>query len=150
MKWQRIRPQVIWFLCIAALVGAGQILGHINWRRSLGRGPSIARVHEATLLAAAKFRVMPEFPPEALLRRQAGVAVAKLTLDPRGTVELVEVLEAPSQELALAVESALRLWNFDASRLVGPTNPTAITGKLTFYFSLERGGTVVDSSMASR
>ena len=99
------------------------------------------RISELRLRKLARKVVLPEFPPDAIRARKAGVAVAVLDIDEHGTVVRVETLEAPSPSIGTALSQALSHWSFTPPVLEGV--PMKMHGKLTFYFLFQGGKAVV-------
>ena len=123
------------------------VSGELLTRHKQFWGPKVgvASVAEGALLRAAESRIMPTVPASNPHADTAAVAVSEVVLDMQGRVTDVRVLQSPDSAISIEVQQALRRWRFDTSKLVGPTNPTEIRGKVTFYFSLVSPGTVLTS-----
>jgi rhodanese-related sulfurtransferase len=93
---------------------------------------------ESTLRTIATNRPLPRFPAPSLAGGAQGVAVAYVEYRPDGTMEHVDVLEAPDAAIGAAVQSALGKWRItptpsDAGR------PRHYEGRITFYFRIVKG-----------
>jgi TonB family protein len=93
----------------------------------------------AGLLRCARLKPLPDYPPGAVARAEQGVAVAYVAVGTNGRVEEVRVLQAPSGEIAAAVEAAVRRWEFDQMAPQGSPNPVRIDGKVVLYFEIQNG-----------
>jgi hypothetical protein len=92
--------------------------------------------------------VPPEYPASARAAGTTGVAVAQVELDEHRVVRRVDVLEAPSQDIARAVRDAIGRWRFRSSPEPSTKTSTAgrwLSGKLTFYFQRGPNGYEVAS-----
>lgn len=97
------------------------------------------RIVDDPLRSMAESTVLPLYPPSAIRKGQTGVAVARVSFQPGGGVQRVDVLEAPSPEIGQSVQAAVRQWRFrlpDEARTKGKM----VTGILTFYFYRSRDG----------
>ena len=103
----------------------------------------VATVPEKTLRKFAKTVVMPVYPDASQRDGAQGVAVAKLDINEEGTVNKVEVLEAPDDAIANALVTALKMWTFQRPIEDSTGKPIRLAGKLTFYFVIENGRGVV-------
>lgn len=101
----------------------------------------VGRVAEASLRSFAVSRVLPAFPGDAIAKRATGVGVARVEVDERGAVSRVDVLTAPTRSIEQAIERAVKQWRFSPVTLGG--RPYRVSGKVTFYFVMERGRGVV-------
>jgi len=79
----------------------------------------------------------PEYPTTSKQNRATGVSVTKFYVDEKGNVENIQVLQAPDQFIEVSLVKAISQWKFKPYHFNGRT--TRVLGKLTFYFSLERG-----------
>ena len=98
----------------------------------------VVMVGEDGIRRSASKTVMPDYPEASKKRRSKGVAVVGVQYDGDGTVELVNVLEAPDEEIKNAVSEAVKQWRFRKSTYRG--EPLSVRGKLTFYFSIDQAG----------
>lgn len=98
----------------------------------------VVMVGEDGIRRSASKTVMPDYPEASKKRRSKGVAVVDVQYDGDGTVELVNVLEAPDEEIKNAVSEAVKQWRFKKSTYRG--EPLSVRGKLTFYFSIDQAG----------
>jgi hypothetical protein len=87
------------------------------------------RIDEPTLRSRVVSTVHPVIPPDYQPRTPAR-AVAEIEVSANGSLLAIEILEAPSVNLARAVQSALKSWKF---RSFGAAHVRYL-GKLTFYF----------------
>ena len=99
--------------------------------------PRYVVVTEATLRKYAVKLVLPDYPEASRQRHAKGVAVAQIDVDAQGSVKQAEVLESPDALTKEAVAAAVRQWQFKPATIGGKAVP--ISGKLTFYFVIERG-----------
>lgn len=107
------------------------------------RGVSV-KVDENSLRKIAVKRVMPGYPEESIKKGVKGVAVTELTVNSKGDVVGLEVLEAPDEMIKQAVAGAVNQWKFKPTASEG--RPVSLKGKLTFYFVIdERGGARVQN-----
>jgi len=93
---------------------------------------------EGALRKHAVKKVLPAFPSEALNENAAGVAVAQIHIDQKGTLTSVGILQAPHPSIAQATLAAVKQWEFKFFPNEGGT-PECFNGKLTFYFVIEDG-----------
>ncbi len=96
------------------------------------------RVAEISLRRAANRIVMPVFPKASEANKVTGVAVAQIEFNAQGEVDKAEVLEAPDEQIKLAVAEAVKQWRFQPQQFDNET--VRIRGKLTFYFVLDDRG----------
>jgi hypothetical protein len=92
---------------------------------------------EWRLRQAASNVVEPSCPPSVTAAESPAVTVSRLFLDLRGGVVAVDVVNAPSQPVRLALSSTLSQWRF-AVPLSNVQTRTFVSGLLTFY--LQRVG----------
>lgn len=125
---------------------AGEMLSRGGWSRGPAGPLGVASVSQSSLLNAVVDRTMPAYPENLRRAGVGGVVVSRIVLSPEGRVVSVDVVESPDSAIAFAVRHALLSWQFDSTKLVGPTNPTAIEGKVTLYY-LPNGeaGSILDS-----
>lgn len=90
------------------------------------------RCSENTLRKFATKRVLPEYPADAIKRRETGVVVVDVYLEHGGTLAKVAIVDSPSTSLATIVEQALSKWTFQVG--VAAWRRYTVVGKLTFYF----------------
>jgi hypothetical protein len=76
------------------------------------------------------------------LRGALDVAVCSLRVDGNGQVDQLEVLEAPNSDVAAILRRCVAGWRFR------PASVGAVSGKLTFYFSVVGGKVVVEAPVA--
>lgn len=95
---------------------------------------------ERGLRRNAEISPMPEYPRESRAAKVAGVAVAEVVFAPNGILEIVNILQAPDEHTAAAVQAAVSRWKLPAG-VTGPRGepPPARRGKLTFYFRFDDG-----------
>lgn len=140
----------LWRLLIVAVLACGELLSRRDMRPPPPRDSGLALVSQKALLGAVDSAMMPKFPQESLRKKVHGVVVARVTVSVEGNVTSVDVLESPDAEISGEVQGSLLKWRFDPKRLVGPTSPTAISGKITFYFTPSGPeGIVQDSATAA-
>ena len=77
---------------------------HVNAFPVLGSDDPIRALAETT--------VLPVYPEVAIRKDQTGVVVAGIEIGDDHRVRTVDVLEAPSPEIASAVKTALLQWRF--------------------------------------
>ncbi len=97
-----------------------------------------ARILEGGIRRHASKKVMPIFPEDARKEKSAGVAVAQIRLDERGTLTSVEVLQAPHSSIGRNTVEAIKQWVFEV-HWGKDEKPICFVGKLTFYFVIENG-----------
>lgn len=105
---------------------------------AVGQTVQVIDVDEAGIRKSASKKPLPAFPESSRKRRSQGVAVVQLVYNGHGTVDHVEVLEAPDSEISKVVVDAVRQWKFKPSFIRG--KPVNIRGKLTFYCVIDRKG----------
>jgi len=103
----------------------------------------VATVPEKTLRQFAKVVVMPVYPDASRRSGAQGVAVAELKIDEEGTVQKVQILEAPDDAIGNAVVMALKSWKFQRPVDDSTGKAVRLSGKLTFYFVIENGKGIV-------
>jgi len=107
------------------------------------RGVTV-KVDENSLRKIAVKRVMPGYPEESIKKGAKGVTVTELTVNSKGDVVELEVLEAPDEVIKQAVAGAVNQWKFKPTAAEG--RPVSLKGKLTFYFVIDgRGGARVEN-----
>ena len=79
----------------------------------------------------------PEYPTTSKQNRATGVSVTKFYVDEKGNVENIQVLQAPDRFIEASLVKAISQWKFQPYHFNGRI--VRVLGKLTFYFSLERG-----------
>ena len=109
---------------------------------SVINGSERVRAGEGMIRRAALKGPKPPFPPDAVRRREMGVAVSEIEIDEAGNVSRVVVLEAPSAGIATAVAATLNTWTFREFKARDGT-PRVVVGKITFYFVLRDGTAAV-------
>jgi hypothetical protein len=108
----------------------------------------VGTVAEGRLLAIAMSRVHPTCSSSVPARASTGVAVAQIYLAGDGSVMGVDVVQAPSEDIAQAVTTAVMAWRFRASPEDAAVRHVK-SGKLTFYFARDDARCqVFDSSEA--
>lgn len=105
---------------------------------AMGQAAQVIDVDEAGIRKSASKKILPVFPESSRKRLSQGVAVVQLIYNGDGTVDHVEVLEAPDSEIGEAVVAAVRKWKFKPSFIRG--KPVNIRGKLTFYCVIDQKG----------
>ncbi len=123
------------------LVEIGAVVLERLSRKSLHEQQPI-RVGEDGIRKSASKIVMPNYPQDALNKRQQGVAVVEVQYDGQGNVSDVSVLEAPTNSIGEAVVVAVKQWKFTPSKKKDGT-PVSIRGKLTFYFEIDKAGKAI-------
>lgn len=116
-------------LCVWASEGAAQGVNMGEWglRRSATAAP------------------MPEYPRPALESNVAGVVVAEVLFGVDGSLQKIEILEAPDAHTAAAVREAVGRWTVPGAQVMGREEKSPVRGKLTFYFQVRDGkGVVLD------
>ena len=98
----------------------------------------VVMVGEDGIRRSALKTVIPEYPEASRKRGKKGVAVVGVQYDGDGNIELVNILEAPDEEIKNSVTEAVKQWRFKKSTYRG--EPLSVRGKLTFYFSIDRAG----------
>ena len=102
---------------------------------------SQASLSEFVFRKNATHMVMPLYPPDALAKKIAGVAVAFVRVSKAGHVAFVDAIQAPHTSIKDAVEAAVKQWTFGVvtgSKSGG--DALEIDSKVTFYFSINRAG----------
>lgn len=102
-----------------------------------GRSIASVRTTDDPIRTVAEKTVLPRYPENAIRRGVTGVAVAMVYLDEHRRVQRVEILEAPSAEIATAVMDAVRQWRFRSFAADPPDfggRGRKLKGKVTFYF----------------
>ncbi len=101
-------------------------------------GDHVGTVSEDLLRKSAAKIAMPLYPAESLRKKIAGTVVGELQYDAKGYVTDVKILVSPDTSMANSVEDALRQWKFTPREL--EANKTAIRGKVTFSFAIDKTG----------
>lgn len=94
-------------------------------------------IGEENLRKLATRSLMPEYPRKSEQNRAAGVSVTKFYVDETGNVENIQVLQAPDRYIEASLAKAISQWKFQPYHSNGRI--VRVLGKLTFYFSQERG-----------
>lgn len=95
-------------------------------------------VSESVLRRLAQKVVMPRYPAASKKRGSKGIAVVRVDVDEKGALSDLRIVEAPDPDIEAAVAEAVRQWRFEAAH-GGGGEPMALRGKLSFYFTAERG-----------
>lgn len=85
----------------------------------------------------AAFRVMPEYPEEAVERGAAGVVQAKIGIGDDNEVAIVRIHAGVDAALKKSVTDAVKKWKFNMSEAVRGSSYTL--SRLTFRFTIEDG-----------
>jgi TonB family protein len=104
----------------------------------------IAIVPELSMRKRATRTVMPQYPSAAKARKAVGVAVASITVDEKGRVTTITVLQAPHSSISMEIARAITQWKF-MPLTSSDKEPLQIRSKLTFYFSLTKGRALVQN-----
>ena len=99
----------------------------------------IVRLDESGFRRAAVATPLPEYPSGSIQRKVTGVAVAAVTFGDNGRTRDVQVLQAPDDEIARAVDAALRQWTWTPIRVADRSENYGAEGKIVFYFRIEGG-----------
>ncbi|MEK6304299.1 MAG: energy transducer TonB [Acidobacteriota bacterium] len=94
-------------------------------------------IGEESLRKLAIISPTPGYPTTSKQNRATGVSVTKFYVDEKGHVENIQVLQAPDQFIEASLVKAISQWKFQPYHFNGRTR--RVLGKLTFYFTLERG-----------
>jgi TonB family protein len=105
--------------------------------------PQLAFVPEAVLRNLAKTVVMPLYPEASKRKGAKGLAVARIDLNENGEMSDIRIVEAPDDNIKLAVINAIKQWKFTPA--FGNGKPLRLRGKLTFYFRLDGGQARVEN-----
>lgn len=112
-----------------------------------GEGVRTVRVTELYLRSLVERSAMPNLAGLAL-PPDSGPAVAEVMVSSRGKVVAISILEAPTLDIAQALQASLRSWSF---RSVDSDNAALKVGKLTFYFGVvDHQLVVVDTKIAGK
>jgi TonB family protein len=139
-----MRPRIN-LICTALIVTAAAALflssGRIWSQSDEEQAPRFrrAKTNDKGLRQRATHAPIPAYPAESLARGAAGVAVAKVTMDPDGQTRTVDVLEAPDDAISRSVRAAVMQWKYKG---VG----VPATGDLVFYFHIRDGVGLVSSA----
>ena len=113
------------------------------------------RMIEMKLRSSVTYSPRPPYPSESAKKGSQGVVVAAVRIGPDGTVQSVNVLEAPDQPIAESVARTVSQWRFKeplpdgikkllAEHKLRPELKTLpFDSRLTFYFRLVNGNTPV-------
>jgi hypothetical protein len=108
-------------------------------------------VHDDPIRMFAETTVLPRYPMSAIRQHLTGVAVARVVLGQTRRLYSVDILEAPSPAIGLAVREALAQWRFGSPeaesqdlqlRALGISGKL-LAGKVTFYFFESNGRYIV-------
>ncbi len=121
----------------------------LSWPQTIGAQAKDERYRDDPIRRFAVVAISPEYPRTSAAADVQGVAVARVTVSDAGRPTQVEMLEAPSAEIASAVRRALLQWQFRSASQRGSELPEAhsISGTLTFYF-FRRGAEYVVAAPA--
>ena len=119
---------------LVVLVAAGHAAQGLPRRILLSEGP---------LRKLALSTPLPRYPQKSVRQRKQGVGVSQILVNEKGVVAATRILEAPDDHIAKAVEAAVKKWTFRPQTVKG--KPVSVSGKLTFYFVIERAGARVVS-----
>jgi TonB family protein len=106
--------------------------------------PASGWTSETILRKQAIATEIPEYPARAIHAHRSGVAVAMVYLNLAGHVSQVEILRSPGPAISESMRSSLSRWRFKPFRMPNG-DPMLISGKITFYFELQKNrGVVLD------
>lgn len=105
--------------------------------------PRTAGMSEFSIRRIATKKPLPVYPVASILKKSAGVAVAAIASDLEGRITNVTVLEAPDDDIASAVRTALQDWVIPPVSIVGRPERIGLYGKVTFYFRIAAGRGIV-------
>ena len=130
---------VLWSISAQATHGqpAAAVSSHILRSPRLEVGGERFLVLDDPIRQLVEKSLDPAYPEASIARGESGVVVAQVRLSSSGEVRSVEVLQAPSQEMAESVRQAVAQWKFrkDLEKATGvQLQERELTGKLTFYF----------------
>jgi TonB family protein len=94
---------------------------------------------EMVLRTMATAQPAPEYPAASIARKSTGVAVAAIATGTDGRVTTVTLLQAPDDDIAASVRTALRQWVFKPATVIGRPGAYGLQGRVTFYFRLVAG-----------
>jgi len=100
---------------------------------------NVIRTAESGIRRLATQKPSPVYPPASIAQKRTGVAVATIVSQPDGRVTTVTVLEAPDDATGAAVREALLKWVIAPMTVMGRTEPYGVSGRVTFYFRIEKG-----------
>ncbi len=95
------------------------------------------------VLNMATHRVMPDFPVATLKARAEGVVVVQILVGSDGSMQNVEVLEAPDAAAGAAIRQAMMQWKFETVRAIADGRPAAVRSRFAFYFVVRKGKPLV-------
>ena len=111
-------------LCVSA--------GLLGWVATAGQRAGSGRYHsnDTQLREFATAAPPPVYPPASRRNKRAGVAVAEILINARGTPESVAIIQSPDADTGRAVHDALMRWTFRPLGLDGQ-------GRIIFYFHMK-------------
>ena len=117
------------FVTLLSLEGAG--VQPIKLRK-------VSNVGEYGLRTLIQKRVRPSYPVSSQRAGKEGVAVANVKVNESGSVERVNILQAPDKEINKSVDVALRQWRFNV-----PKGFELLEGVVIIYFRKTTAGWLV-------
>ena len=103
------------------------------------RQSNVIRTAESGIRRLATQKPAPVYPAASIAQKRTGVAVAAIVSQPDGRVATVTMLEAPDEAIGAAMREALLKWVIAPMTVQGRTDPYGVSGKVTFYFRIEKG-----------
>lgn len=97
------------------------------------------KMAESSIRRVATAKPAPAYPATSLQQKRSGVAVARIASHPDGRMATVTVLEAPDDATGAAMQAALMTWVIPPVTVAGRSEQHGVTGKVTFYFRVEKG-----------
>ena len=108
---------------------------------SSDEGTVTVALSELNLRKAALVSVLPEYPKTAMKNHVEGVLVAQITVDEKGNISKIVILDTPAASIGKSAAQAIYQWRFQPFIIDG--HAVNITGKLTFYFRIDHQKAIV-------
>jgi TonB family protein len=102
---------------------------------SADEGTVTVTLSELNLRKAALASVLPAYPKAAMKNHIEGVLVAQITVNEKGNISNIVILDTPATSIGKSAARAIHQWRFQPFTVDGHT--VNITGKLTFYFRID-------------
>jgi TonB family protein len=100
---------------------------------------------ELNLRKAALVSVLPAYPKAAMKNHAEGVLVAQITVNEKGNIAKIVILDTPAASIGKSAALAINRWRFQPFTVDG--HAVNVTGKLTFYFRIDHQKAIVLNPM---
>jgi protein TonB len=111
------------------------------YQASADEGTVTVTLSELNLRKAVLVSVLPSYPKAAVKNHVEGVLVAQITVNEKGNISNIVILDTPAASIGKSAARAIHQWRFQPFMIDGQA--VNITGKLTFYFRIDHQKAIV-------